>query len=150
MTIPTPHQTPAQPLLVRPPAPAPVPLPTAFAPPAASQPLDDGSQPGTVTAYAVAYGGTATAYALATAPATGPVTAPPPDAPTARRTWRTAAAAAVVGLLLTAAGCGVLSLAYPPLERVCQVAGAVATTAGATTAVAATTNRRRTAGDSQR
>ncbi|MFI6771139.1 hypothetical protein [Streptomyces sp. NPDC050355] len=160
-TIPTPHQTPTQASLVRPPAPAPVPMPApvpapeAFAPPALPQPLADGAQqPGTATAYAVAHGGTATAYAIATTPPAAPATAPPagptPDAPATRRTWRTAAATAVLGLFLTAAGCGVLSLAYPPLERVAQVAGAVSTTAAAATTIAATTINRRGNGSNQR
>jgi len=141
-TTPTNHQAPAQTTLLRPPTPAPVPAP--FAPPAALQPPVDGPPPtGRVTAYAVAYGGDATAYAVATVPATGPVPVQP-GAPSSRRSWRTAAVAATA-LFVTAVGCGLLALAYPPLAVVCQVASTVAGLASAGAAVVTVVGRRTSA-----
>lgn len=64
-TIPTGHQVPAPTTLVRPPAPTPVAAP--FAPPVLQPPVD-GPPTDRVTAYAVAYGGSATAYAVASTP----------------------------------------------------------------------------------
>ncbi|MFE3887763.1 hypothetical protein ACFXPQ_33465 [Streptomyces lydicus] len=141
-TIPTGHQAPAPTTLVRPPSPALVPAP--FAPSALQLPVDGQPPMDRVTAYAVACGGSATAYAVASAPAAGPA-ALQPDAPTPRRSWRTAAVV-VAALAVTAVGCGVLAVAYPSLVRVWQVAGYVSTVAGAAAAWATPGGWRRGAG----
>ncbi|GES28453.1 hypothetical protein AB0G60_00055 [Streptomyces angustmyceticus] len=52
-----------------------------------------------------------------------------PDAPMARRSWRTAA------LAVTVLGCGMLAVTYPSLVRVWQVAGYVAAVASAAAAL---------------
>ncbi|TJZ57429.1 hypothetical protein FCH28_08430 [Streptomyces piniterrae] len=86
-----------------------------------------------VTACAVAYGGTAAAYAVASVPVAGPVVVQP-GASATRRSWRTAAVAAMA-LFVTAVGCGVLALAYPSWAQVWQVASAVSGVASAAAAV---------------
>ncbi|MGW2028161.1 hypothetical protein [Streptomyces decoyicus] len=128
-TTPTGHQAPAPATLVRPPVPAPAP----FAPPTLQPPVDGPPPKDRVTAYAVAYGDSATAYAVASTPAAGPVPLQP-DAPMARRSWRTAAIVAAA-LGVTAVGCGVLAVPYPSLVRVWQVAGYISTVAGAAAAL---------------
>lgn len=140
--IPTGHQAPAPTTLVCPPALAPVPAP--FAPPSLQPPVGGPPPADRVTAYAVAYGGSATAYAVASLPAVEPVTLQ--SAP--RRSWRTAAVV-VAALAATAVGCGVLAVDYPSLVRVWQVAGYVSTVAGAAAALVTLVGWRRGAGARQ-
>ncbi|MGA5566622.1 hypothetical protein ACPCUV_36395 [Streptomyces platensis] len=133
---------PAPTTLVCPPAPAPVPAP--FALPTLQPPVGGPPPAGRVTAYAVAYGGSATAYAVASMSAAGPVTLQP-DAPTSWRSWRTAAVVAAA-LAVTVVGCGVLAVSYPSLVRVWQVAGFVSTVAGTAAALVTLVGRRNGAG----
>ncbi|WP_127154862.1 hypothetical protein [Streptomyces lydicus] len=96
-----------------------------------------------MTAYAVSFGGDAMAYAVASAPpslsvpgAPGSVASLPeaPAAPAVQRSW--GMAAVVTGVpLVVAVGCGVLTLAYPSLKRVWEVAGSVSTVVAAAAAV---------------
>ncbi|MGA4954065.1 hypothetical protein [Streptomyces lydicamycinicus] len=93
-----------------------------------------------MTAYAVAYGGAATAYAVASAPAAGAAAAQP-ESPTTGRFWGMAAAVATA-LFVAAVGCGVLALTYPALGKVCQVASGVAGVTSGAAAVVAVVGRR--------
>ncbi len=140
MTItPTNRQTPAQPDLMAPPVPVPVPAP--FVPPTHLEAPSDGPSP--VTAYAVAYGGSATAYAVAPgAAALSEVGSMPPTAvpPAAGRRSRGPAAAAA--LAVAAVGCGALSLLFPSLVQVFQIAGSAASVAAAGVALSGLVGRR--------